>query len=113
MSELRMHFRKSLQVDASIADVLSNTWTPVRLLDISVGGAAIICRDELGAGSSRMLRFYLPGNPKQMHFLARVAHCNKHDFLGGYRIGLSFLRLNADDRVLLTQFIETSLGNQA
>jgi hypothetical protein len=57
VNDKRMHFRKSLHAEASIADVLGNTWSQVNFLDIARNGVAFISPEEQTAGSSRLLRF--------------------------------------------------------
>ncbi|MGZ3159535.1 MAG: PilZ domain-containing protein [Burkholderiaceae bacterium] len=108
MIDKRAHFRKSLEADAWLADVLGNTWTPVRLMDISIGGAAMILEEELHAGATRMLRFSLPGSTERLIFTARIAHCTKHTFLAGYRVGVEFIRRDAHAVAAIEQFIKDS-----
>ena len=108
MSDKRTHFRKSFEAEASIADVMGNTWTSVRMLDISVGGAALMVDEPLPAGSSRMIRFYLPGNPERLSLVARVAHCTPHTFLAGYRVGIEFVRRENNAFAIIEQFIKNS-----
>jgi hypothetical protein len=106
MHEKRAHVRRPLITDASLADILGNTWTPVRLLDISVGGAAFMINEALSPGSTRMLRFSLPGSEEQLVFTARVANCNKHTFLEGYRVGVEFVRRDSQAVAEIDKFIK-------
>lgn len=108
MMDKRAHFRKSIETEAWLADVLGNTWNPVRMLDISIGGAAFVAEEELHSGATRMLRFSLPGSAEQLVFTARVAHCAKHTFLSGYRVGVEFVRREAHAVEAIQKFIESS-----
>ena len=108
MVDKRTHFRKSLEAEASLADVLGNTWTTIRMLDISVGGAALLVGEELHPGATRMLRFSLPGSSERLVFTARVAHCNKHTFLNGYRVGVEFIRRDGHALAIIEKFIHYS-----
>lgn len=105
MTDKRAYFRKSLQGEAWLADVLGNTWNPVRLLDISIGGAALLSEEEFHPGATRMLRFALPGNTELLVFTARIVHCAKHTFLAGYRIGVEFIRRDAHAVAAIEKFI--------
>lgn len=109
MVDKRTHFRKSIEAEASLADILGNTWTSVRMLDISVGGAAFIAEEELHAGATRMLRFSLPGSTERLVFTARIANCNKHTFLAGYRVGVEFIRRDAHALACIEKFIQDSI----
>lgn len=105
VTEKRMHFRKSLRADASIADVLGNTWSPITFLDISRNGVAFICPDELPTGSSRMMRFHLPNNRKRINTICKVVHSAAHSYLPGFRIGAEFVRIDTADVELIEHFI--------
>jgi hypothetical protein len=105
VTEKRLHFRKSLRAEASIADVLGNTWSPITFLDISRNGVAFICPDELLTGSSRMVRFHLPSNPKRITAICKIAHCATHSYLPGFRVGAEFVRIDATDVELIDHFI--------
>ena len=108
MSEKRRHFRKSLRAEASLADVLGNTWSPITLLDISRIGAAFIAPGELSTGSSRMIRFSLPDNPHSISAVCKIVHCAEHAYLPGYRIGAEFVRIDAQDVELIDRFVAAS-----
>lgn len=91
-----------------MADLLGNAWTPVRMLDISIGGAALIAAEPISHSATRMLRFSLPGNPELLVFTARVAHCTEHTFLAGYRIGVEFIRRDSHAMEAIEKFIKAS-----
>jgi c-di-GMP-binding flagellar brake protein YcgR len=103
----RTHRRKALRADATIADVLGNTWSRIELLDISQNGLAFLAADEYAAGSSRMVRFHLPGHECQLAVLCRIVHCTPHSYLGGHRIGTAFVRMEVGDAQAVGRFIET------
>jgi|GEM_PF-5072663 len=103
--EKRRHFRKSLHAEASIADVLGNTWSSIHFLDISRTGAAFIAPDEVAAASSRMIRFRLPTNDKQITAICKIVHCAAHAYLPGFRVGAEFVRIDVEDGDLIDQFI--------
>jgi c-di-GMP-binding flagellar brake protein YcgR len=103
--EKRLHLRKSLHTEALIADVLGNTWTPIDFLDISRNGAAFISRDALTPGASRIVRFYLPNNPKRLSAVCKIVHCAAHSYLPGYRVGTEFARIHSDDVELIDGYI--------
>lgn len=105
MTEKRAHFRMSLQAEASMADVLGNTWCNVNMLDVSRAGAAMIVPGDLHVGASRMFRFQLPGIEKKIAVVARIANCTKHPFLVGYRVGIEFVRIDTEDAMLIADFI--------
>ena len=103
--EKRLHFRKFLRAEASIADVLGNTWTAINFLDISRSGAAFISPSALAPGSSRTVRFCLPENPKRISVICKIVHCAEHPYLSGYRVGVEFARIQSDDVDLIDGFI--------
>lgn len=105
VNDKRMHFRKSLHAEASIADVLGNTWSQINFLDISRNGAAFISPDELATGSSRMVRFHLPNNPTRISAICKIIHCAAHTYLPGYRVGAEFVRIDSEDVKLIDDFI--------
>jgi hypothetical protein len=109
-SDKRRHFRKSLHAEASIADVLGNTWSGIHFLDISRTGAAFIAPDELVGGSSRMIRFRLPTSDKQITVICKIVHCAAHSYLPGFRVGAEFVRIDAEDVDLIDQFIAADNG---
>ena len=90
----RTHRRKALHAEATIADVLGNTWSRIALLDISQSGLAFLAEEEYAAGSSRMLRFQVPGHAGQLSVLCRIVHCAKHSYLDGFRVGTAFVRID-------------------
>jgi hypothetical protein len=108
MQDKRAYLRKSLKTEAWLADVLGNTWNPVTMLDISIGGAAFVMEEELHAGATRMLRFSLPGSTERLVFTARIAHCAKHTYLAGYRVGVEFIRRDAHAVAAIEKFIKDS-----
>lgn len=101
----RTHRRKSLHAEAAIADVLGNTWSQIELLDIARTGLAFLSSEEIGAGASRMLRFHLPGHEGQLAVLCRIVHCTPHDYLGGYRVGTAFVRMDEAEAEAVAGFI--------
>jgi hypothetical protein len=70
-----------------------------------VGGAAFIIDEILSPGSTRMLRFSLPGSEERLVFTARIANCNKHTFLAGYRVGVEFIRRDAHAVAAIEKFV--------
>lgn len=107
-NEKRLHFRKSLRAEASIADVLGNTWSQIDFLDISRSGVAFISPEELAAGSSRMVRFHLPNNPKRIVVVCKIVHCAAHSYLPGYRVGVEFVRIDSEDVQLIDRFVSNA-----
>lgn len=103
--EKRVHFRKALQTEGWVADPLGNNWALIKLLDISVGGIAFIGEENLTVNSSRIFRFQLPNEEKQINFIGRIANCSPHQYLAGYRIGAQFTRIDAGDLTLVERFI--------
>jgi c-di-GMP-binding flagellar brake protein YcgR len=104
--EKRVHLRKALQTDGWLADPLGNTWAAIKLLDISMGGIAFIGTEELAVDSSRIFRFQLPNDERQIKFVGRIANCNQHQYLAGFRVGAQFTRIDSNDLSLIQQFIE-------
>ena len=105
MNEKRKHFRKSATAEAAIADITGNTWIAVDFLDISRNGVAFISPDEQTTGSSRMLRFLLPGSEKRIAVICRIVYASPHIFLAGYRIGAEFVRIDEVDWQTIEAFI--------
>jgi hypothetical protein len=103
--EKRRHFRKSLHAEASIADVLGNTWSHIHFLDISRTGAAFIAPEELVSGSSRTIRFQLPSSDKRINAICKIVHCAAHSYLPGFRVGAEFVRIDTEDMELIDKFI--------
>ncbi len=108
VNDKRMHFRKSLHAEASIADVLGNTWSQVNFLDIARNGVAFISPEEQTAGSSRLLRFHLPTNSKHITVVCKIVHCAAHAYLPGYRVGAEFVRIDSEDVALIDHFIDSA-----
>lgn len=104
--EKRVHLRKALQTEGWVADPLGNSWTVIKLLDISLGGIAFIGPEELAVDSSRIFRFHLPNDAKLINFIGRIANCNRHQYLAGFRTGAQFTRIDNVDLGLIQQFIE-------
>ena len=101
----RAHRRKALHAEASIADVLGNTWNRIDLLDISASGLAFRAGEEFAPGASRMLRFHLPGRTEPVSALCRIVHCTPHSYLGGFRVGTAFARMDEADVQAVAHFI--------
>jgi c-di-GMP-binding flagellar brake protein YcgR len=104
--EKRVHLRKALQTEGWLADALGNTWAPIKLLDISLGGIAFIGTEELAVDSSRIFRFHLPNDGRLIKFVGRIANCHAHQYLAGFRVGAQFTRIDNNDLNLIQQFIE-------
>jgi len=80
------------------------------LSDLSERGAMIIAEEPLGVGTVVPLRFDLP-DPKifQTHNLlisARVAHCITDISPDYYDIGLEFLEVTSEQRMILQKMME-------
>ncbi len=97
--------RKALHAEGLIADVLGNTWSNIQLLDISESGLAFLSAEEHAAGSSRMLRFHLPGHGERVSALCRIVHCTPHSYLGGFRVGTAFVRMEQEDVKAVAGFV--------
>lgn len=105
VSDKRRHFRKALRTEASIADVLGNTWSEITCLNISRNGVAFIASTELPAGSSRTIKFQLPNEPRHITAVCKVIHCAAHSYLPGFRIGAEFVRIDHEDVELIDNFV--------
>jgi c-di-GMP-binding flagellar brake protein YcgR len=106
--EKRAHFRQSLLTEAWLGDVGGDGWSPIRLLDISVSGAAFVLKEALGIGTHYMFRFRLPNNPQSVNFIAQIMHCTPHTYLGGYRTGVQISKIDANDLAQIEQFIKNA-----
>ncbi|MBI1890617.1 MAG: PilZ domain-containing protein [Burkholderiales bacterium] len=104
--EKRVHLRKALQTEGWVADPLGNNWTAIQLLDISMGGIAFISEENMAVNSSRIFRFHLPGKDRQIDFIGRIANCNQHQYLAGYRVGAQFTRIDAMDLIIVERFVD-------
>lgn len=105
MEDKRAHRRKTLHAEASIADVLGNTWSRIELLDISESGLAFLAGEDFTPGSSRMLRFHLPDHAERLSALCRVVHCTRHSYLGGFRVGTVFVRMEEGNVQAIAHFV--------
>ena len=110
INDKRLHFRKSLRVDAAMADVLGNTWSHVNFLDLSRDGVAFISAEHHPIGSSRIVRFHFPNNAKSITVICKIIYCATHSFLPGYRIGAKFVRIDIDDMELIDVFINNAVA---
>lgn len=108
INDKRRHFRKSLQAQAAVADILGNTWTKIDMLDISGNGAAFISAEEYLPGAARMLRFQLPENAKRISAACKIVHCVAHPYLRGYRVGVEFVRIDEQDLVAVNAFVSAT-----
>jgi len=104
--EKRGHFRKALHADAWISDPIGYAWSQVTFLDISRSGVALISLEKLADGSSHLLRFNLPGEPRQITVTGTIAHCQEHAYLPGYRAGIQFTKIEPEDVDSIEHFIE-------
>ncbi len=105
MEDKRAHRRKALHAEALIGDVLGNTWSKIELLDISDNGLAFLSGEEHTPGSSRMLRFPLPGHAGRVSVLCRIVHCTAHSYLPGFRVGTAFVRMDDADAKAVAGFV--------
>lgn len=106
--EMRRHFRKSMHADAWIADMHEEVWRRVQFLDISRSGVALISAEAQIVDSTRMIRFNLPNSRKRIEATGKIVHNTEHAFLPGYRVGIQFVGIDAEDVGLIDQFIAKS-----
>lgn len=105
MKEQRVHFRKDLQAEAWVADIMGEAWHPVALLNISIQGIGFTISEQLPADALRRFRFSLPGNPKVINLVLKIGYSRSHAFLPGFRTGATFANVKEADLALIGQFI--------
>ena len=78
------------------------------LLDISLKGALIKCRNELPVTLNKdvLIKVYLPSSSVSMNFSARLVHLDKNHY------GFEFTSYDAESMTHLRRLLELNLENQ-
>jgi c-di-GMP-binding flagellar brake protein YcgR len=105
--EKRVHLRKSLRTKSRISNKDKSVWNVIELLDISLGGAAFVCGDQLEVGGSYGLRFYLPGDPDIVEITIEISHCLSHPKFPGHRAGAKYTEMKTADFEKIEHYIAT------
>lgn len=85
---------------------------PVRTLDISLGGLAIVASANPKPGLSFTIRVQLPMVKKSVFTFdaeVRVMHSVFRNVDGGFKVGLRFLAIHDKDQERVTQYVKTGL----
>lgn len=112
-SEKRAHFRQSLHANAIVTDSAAAGESAAQLLDISVGGAALLLKSHSPAGNLHLLRFALPGAVRPVSCMVQVMYCAPHTFLGGFRAGVKFTDIGEGDLRMIADFISAQAAAKA
>lgn len=107
--EQRQHVRKILDSSAQLADALGKSWIPVTLLDISVGGAAFATTERVIVDTARGLKFTLPDNPNEFQATAKIV--NRAQAGNGFRVGVTFVKIDAEAVASIRQYVEAEGAN--
>lgn len=105
VQEKRAQIRKLMLEAASVADAAGASWHPIILLDISRIGLAFASAQAMENGGSHMLRFRLPGNPRQHEAVVSVVHSSTAGVPSGFRIGAKFVVVVPAMIVAIEEFI--------
>ena len=103
MEEQRVHIRKLVHGEASIADQSGDLWCAVQVLDISHMGVAFASAEKMDSGVTRMFRFFLPGSTERHTAVVKVVHCS--DAQSGFRIGARFASIKSESKESIITFI--------
>lgn len=110
MEEKRAQTRALMLVEATIADANGETWHPIVLLDVSDIGIAFAHAQSIERGTTRMLRFRLPGNPSHHDAVVTIVHSSTAGVPSGYRVGAKFTAASTETKGAIATF--TSQGAQ-
>ncbi|MGZ5790084.1 MAG: PilZ domain-containing protein [Burkholderiaceae bacterium] len=102
----RKHARKILQAKGWIAGAQPNSWTEIRMVDISKGGFAFIALEAMLPDSIHNFRFHLPDSSRLMNFVGRITHCIERPAGDGFRVGIEFKKIDIADLATIEWLIE-------
>jgi hypothetical protein len=104
--EKRVNVRRALHGRVWVADEAGHDQTEGRMLDISTGGVAVLAAAALDVDRRYRFRFEVPGGGAPIECEGRVAYCVAHPFLNGYRTGMHFVQIAADDLAKISAFVK-------
>jgi c-di-GMP-binding flagellar brake protein YcgR len=87
------------------AELMLASSTPVRVLDISLGGALIVMPHDVRVGQRAELRAMLAGQPFSAEVDVRFVHRDTSDLNGLRRVGVMFVFLSHRSETTLRQFL--------
>jgi hypothetical protein len=102
----RKHTRKNLQAQGWIAGVQTDTWSEIKMLDISKGGFAFVSREVMPLGSMQSFRFHLPDSSRLLAFTGRITYCIERPYGDGFRIGIEFKTIDVADLATIEWLVE-------
>jgi uncharacterized protein (TIGR02266 family) len=88
-------------IGVAVSYRFSNRIAAALTLNVSRGGLAIRTTSLLDPGTSVRVRFLLPGTKKEVDAEARIAWTDRR-----VGMGLEFTRVEADDQVLIAEFVQ-------
>ena len=100
----RAHRRLALEIDAWVCEAISGVWQPIRMLDISVGGAGLVVPQQLDVGAHYAFQFQIPDQAERIHMIGRVMYCVPHSYLGGFRTGVKISKIEARDHAAIARY---------
>lgn len=109
--ERRAHFRKVLETQAWIADLMGEHWTEVRLVDLSQVGLAFMAPKAMPVGQLRMFRFQLPAPfDEKVQLTINTRNCVDNPLFKTFRIGASFVKVNEKNADIIARFVGSEPG---
>lgn len=109
--EQRQHVRKILDSSARLADPSGKSWGEVSLKDISIGGAAFVTAERVIVDTVRAFKFLLPDNAEE--FQASVKILNRTQTPTGFRVGVTFLQIDAKALAAIRRYVEADTAESA
>ena len=108
MHEKRVHTRRLMRENATLADASGKARHPVVLLDISRLGVCFTSPDPLEGGSRHILDFHLLGNPHLQETVIQVVHSTNEGVPAGFRAGARFVHIELETTGYITDFVSTA-----
>jgi hypothetical protein len=93
---------------AFLSDSSGTSWAPIILLDISLRGISFATSEPLMNGAVHQLRFRLPGSLARHHSLINIVHQSTSGVPGGFKIGATFVTIDADTTEQIMDFFSKS-----
>lgn len=104
-SRERAHLRRSMADTSMLTSITTGELAPVRLVDLSLGGARIQTTAQIQPGDQICLSLRV-ANGTELQLSALVVHTLYADDSSGAEFGVRFHSTHVADRRLVSQYIE-------
>jgi len=103
----RTHTRKMLDAKGWIEGSQPDTWTEIKIVDISKGGFAFNSMELKPLDSIHNFRLQFPDSSRLMHFSGRIAHCVERPYPDGFRLGVEFKKIDVTDLAAIEWLLDS------